>query len=113
MLSSPISSGPSRYTCALSRVRAPMQTSAPTMQYGPISADSATLAWGSTIAVGWMATGFRSNEQDLFAVRQLAKHLRLRHQDSVYARRAGHLRHGRFALRYFHFDAELIAWTHR
>src|SRR5579864_5940135 len=52
--SSPMLVQPFTTTCACNTVPRPTETFSPTTQYGPISTPRSTLAFGCTMAVGWI-----------------------------------------------------------
>src|SRR3984885_5405560 len=116
-LSSPMCVTPSTYTCAISRVRAPISTSAPMMQEGPISALVEIRASGSTIAAGWMAMRRLRDRHRLFshrgAVLQYAHQLGFGDYHSVHRGLPVHLGDARLALGHLHLDTKLIARPHR
>src|SRR5580704_463819 len=79
---------PSTNTCAIRRVRSPISTSAPTMQYGPISALEETRACVSTMADGWIAMGRLADRHRLFGHRPC--HARLEILQHAHQYRLGH-----------------------
>src|ERR1700733_1982574 len=111
---------PSRYTCAMSLVRAPIETPAPITQYGPISASGSISAAGSTIAVGWIAIllglglcQLRGRLFDWLAVRRLvgehAHQNGLGNHLAIDFRGAFHLCGRTFLRGNHHLDDDLIA----
>src|SRR4051794_1797053 len=101
--------GPSTNTLAISRVPAPISTSAPIMQNGPTSADSETRADASTIAVGWIGMPALDRCRFFGPIGELAHDVRLGDNYAIDGRDAAHFGHGRLALENLHLHAKLIA----
>src|SRR6202035_5261214 len=120
MLSSPMCVTPSTYTCAIKRVRAPISTPAPMMQWGPISALREMMACGSTMAAGCIAMRRLGHRYRLLHRRSHARLAILQHahedsfgyDHSIDRGLPVHFRDGALALGDLHLNTQLIARPH-